>query len=41
MELLGYMAVITLVLIFVIPKLQAYMRMLVVEADEMEKFYNA
>ena len=31
----------TLVLVLVLPKLQTFMRMLVDEADEMEKLYRA
>ena len=37
MLLLVYMAVVTLVVVLVLPKLQSYMRMLVDEHDEMEK----
>lgn len=37
MKLLVYLSLVTVVLIFVLPKLQAYMRMLIEEHDEMEK----
>jgi hypothetical protein len=37
MKVLMYMTVTTLFLVFVLPKLQGYMRMLIEEHDEMEK----
>lgn len=37
MEVVLTLAVVSLVLIFVLPKLQSYMRMLIEEHDEMEK----
>lgn len=41
MQVLLYMGLATLALVFVLPKLQTYMRMLVNEADMMEKLYRA
>ena len=41
MQVLIYLSVAVVVLLVVLPKLQTYMRMLVNEADKMEKFYNA
>ena len=40
MHVLIAMSVSVIVLAVVLPKLQAYMRMLVFEADAMEKFYR-
>lgn len=41
MYLVLCLSLFALVLILVLPKLQTYMRMLVAEADEMEKLYRA
>jgi hypothetical protein len=41
MQILVYLGLSVAVLVVVLPGLQSYMRMLVNEAEDMEKFYNA